>query len=165
MPIHTSGDVCGHPGLTTQRSQIGRRLDACLEDTDGTLSGHTIRALRADLTGFTAWCAERGLSPLPARAGTVVAYIEAMTPVRASATVRRYVWSIATVHKVAGERSPLEDAAVQRALTRMHRKNGIRQSQVRGLEHRASSDLPDRLLQRDRTGARRGPVPMLLSCQ
>ena len=133
MPIHTSGDVCGHPGLTTQRSQIGRRLDACLEDADGTLSGHTIRALRADLAGFTAWCAERGLSPLPARAGTVVAYIEAMTPVRASATVRRYVWSIATVHKVAGERSPLEDAAVQRALTRMHRENGIRQSQVRGL--------------------------------
>ena len=133
MPIHTSGDVCGHPGLTTQRSQIGRRLDACLEDADGTLSGHTIRALRADLAGFTAWCAERGLSPLPARAGTVVAYIEAMTPVRASATVRRYVWSIATVHKVAGKRSPLEDAAVQRALKRMHRKNGIRQSQVRGL--------------------------------
>ena len=62
-----------------------------------------------------------------------MAYIEAMTPIRASATVRRYVWSIATVHKVAGERSPLEDAAVQRALKRMHRKNGSRQSQVRGL--------------------------------
>ena len=134
MPIHASGDVSGHPGLTTQRPQIGRRLDACLEEADGTLSGHTIRTLRADLAGFTAWCAERGLSPLPATsAGTVVSYIEAMTPVRASATVRRYVWSIATVHKVAGERSPLEDAAVQRALTRMHRKNGIRQSQVRGL--------------------------------
>ena len=133
MPFYALGDVFGPPDLSIQKSQIGRHLDACLEDADGTLSGHTIRALRADLTGFTAWCAERGLSPLPVRAGTVVAYIEAMTPVRASATVRRYVWSIATVHKVAGERSPLEDAAVQRALTRMHRKNGIRQSQVRGL--------------------------------
>ena len=133
MPFYALGDVFGPPDLSIQKSQIGRRLDCCLEDADGTLSGHTIRALRADLAGFTAWCAERGLSPLPVRAGTVVAYIEAMAPVRASATVRRYVSSIATVHKLAGEPNPLEDASVQRALKRMHRKNGSRQSQVRGL--------------------------------
>ena len=133
MPFYALGDVFGPPDLSIQKSQIGRRLDCCLEDADGTLSGHTIRALRADLAGFTAWCAERGLSPLPARAGTVVAYIEAMAPVRASATVRRYVSSIATVHKLAGEPNPLEDASVQRALKRMHRKKGSRQSQVRGL--------------------------------
>ena len=133
MPFYALGDVFGPPDLSIQKSQIGRRLDCCLEDADGTLSGHTIRALRADLAGFTAWCAERGLSPLPVRAGTVVAYIEAMAPVRASATVRRYVSSIATVHKLAGEPNPLEDASVQRALKRMHRKKGSRQSQVRGL--------------------------------
>ena len=69
MPFYALGDVFGHPDLSIQKSQIGRRLDCCLEDADGTLSGHTIRALRADLAGFTAWCAERGLSPLPARAG------------------------------------------------------------------------------------------------
>ncbi len=133
MPFYALGDVFGPPDLSIQKSQIGRRLDCCLEDADGTLSGHTIRALRADLAGFTAWCAERGLSALPALARTVVAYIEAMAPVRASATVRRYVSSIATVHKLAGEPNPLEDASVQRALKRMHRKKGIRQSQVRGL--------------------------------
>ena len=83
--------------------------------------------------GTTAWCAERGLAPLPARAATVVAYIEAMASVRAPATVRRYVSSVATVHKAAGEGSLLEHVTVRRALTRMHRRTGWRQTQVQGL--------------------------------
>ena len=74
-----------------------------------------------------------GRSPLPACAGTVVAYIEAMARVRAPATVRRYVSSVATVHKAAGERSPLEHVTVRRALKRMHRRKGRRQRQVQGL--------------------------------
>ena len=69
MPIHTSGDVCGHPGLTTQRSQIGRRLDACLEDADGTLSGHTIRALRADLAGVHGVVRRAGALSAPRESG------------------------------------------------------------------------------------------------
>ena len=125
--------MSGPTGPTTRRSQIGERLAACLQDAGGALSGNTVRALRADLEGFAAWCAERGLSPLPARAATVAAYVDAMAGVRAPATVRRYVFSIAAMHKAAGERSPLERAAVQRALQRMRRRRGARQTQVQGL--------------------------------
>ena len=89
--------------------------------------------MRADLERFTSWCAERGLSPLPARAVTVVAYVEAMASDRAPATVCRYVSSIAAAHKAAGEQSPLEHATVPRALKRMHRQKGCRQTQVQGL--------------------------------
>lgn len=120
-------------GPTTARSQTGERLAACLEEACGVLSRHSARALRADLGRFGDWCAGRGLSPLPARASTVAAYVEAMAPGRAPGTVRRYVASIATVHRAAGERSPLEHAAVQRALTRMRHEKGSRQRQVRGL--------------------------------
>ena len=133
MPISAPGVVSRLPGAATQESQNGERLTAYLEDARGALSGNTVRAVRADLERFIAWCAEQGRSPLPACAATVVAYIEAMASVRAPATVRRYVSSVATVHKAAGERSPLEHVTVRRALKRMHRRKGRRQRQVQGL--------------------------------
>ena len=133
MPISASGDVSEIGDPATQKSQDGERLATYLQDVHGALSGHTVRAVRADLARYTAWCAKRGLAPLPARAATVVAYIEAMASVRAPATVRRYVSSVATVHKAAGEGSLLEHVTVRRALTRMHRRTGWRQTQVQGL--------------------------------
>ena len=133
MRMSAPGGVSDRPDAATRKSQNGERLTAYLEDAHGALSGHTVRAVRADLERFAAWCAEWGRSPLPARAGTVVAYVEAMASERAPATVRRYVSSVATVHKAAGERSPLEHVTVRRALKRMHRQRGCRQRQVRGL--------------------------------
>ena len=133
MRISAPGGVSDRPDPATRKSQPGERLTAYLEDARGALSGHTVRAVRADLERFAAWCAERGRSPLPARAATVVSYVEALASERAPATVRRYVSSIATVHKAAGERSPLEHVTVRRALKRMHRQRGCRQRQVRGL--------------------------------
>ncbi len=133
MPISGPEVVSGPTSPAPKKSQTGERLAACLNDTVGALSGNTVRALRADLEGFSAWCTERRLSPLPARAATVAAYVDAMAGVRAPATVRRYVFSIATVHKAAGERSPLEHATVQRAVQRMRRRKGARQTQVQGL--------------------------------
>ena len=56
-----------------------------------------------------------------------------MAAVRAPATVRRYVFSIVTVHRAAGEQGPLEHPEVQRALQRMRQRNGCRQRQVQGL--------------------------------
>ena len=109
---------------------LGEVLEAA---DDGSLSGHTVRALRGDLQGFAAWCAERDLCPLPARAGTVVAYIEAVSAGRAPATVRRHVSSSAAVHTAAGQGSPLEHAQVRRALRRMRRRRGSRQAQALGL--------------------------------
>ena len=133
MRISALGCMSSPPNPAIELSQMGERLDAVLEDARGALSRHTIRALRADLNAFASWCAERGLAPLPALARTVAAYVEAMAAVRAPATVRRYVFSIVTAHRAAGERSPLEHPEVQRALQRMRRRNGCRQRQVQGL--------------------------------
>ena len=115
MRISTPGGVSDRPDPATRKSQNGERLTAYLEDARGALSGNTVRAVRADLERFGAWCAGRGLSPLPARAATVVAYVEAMASVRAPATVRRYVSSIAAAHKAVGEHSPLERVTMRRA--------------------------------------------------
>ena len=133
MRISVPRCVSQSPDSATRRSQTGERLDAILEDARGAFSRHTVRALKADLYAFASWCAERGLSPLPALARTVAAYVEAMAAVRAPATVRRYVFSIVTVHRAAGEQGPLEHPEVQRALQRMRQRNGCRQRQVQGL--------------------------------
>ena len=133
MQISGPRRVSGPPDRAITLSQTGERLDACLEDAWGALADHTVRALRADLDAFGSWCAERDLSPLPARAETVAAYVDAMAGSRAPATVRRYVCSIVAAHRAAGEEGPLDHPPVQRALQRMRRRNGSRQSQVHGL--------------------------------
>ena len=133
MPSLYAGCASRHSEADTILSQARKRLAACLDDAGDSVSQHTIRAMRADLDAFAAWCAGRGLSSLPARPGTVVAYVDAMAEVRAPTTVRRYLFSIATAHRWTGERSPLEDAGVQRALRRMRRSKGRRPRQVRGL--------------------------------
>ena len=79
------------------------------------------------------WCGERGLCALPARSATVAEYIEAMAIVRAPATVRRYVSSIASLHTAIGTRNPVQHVRVKRALQRMRRRNGCRQMQALGL--------------------------------
>lgn len=112
---------------------IGERLSAYLKDARGAFSENTERAVRSDVEIFTDWCAARGLSALPASTETVVSFIDAMARVRAPATVRRYIFSIATLHKAVQLQNPLKRTRVKLALQRMHRKRGRRQEQVRGL--------------------------------
>ncbi len=143
MPISGADPDSGSEGADTNAARARERLAACLDDASGSLSHHTIRAIRTDLDAFASWCAGRGLSPLPARPGTVAAYVGAMAEVRAVATVRRYLYSIATAHRWAGEPSPLGHAGVQRALRRMRRRNGSRQRQVKGLTWKLRRRLID----------------------
>ena len=109
------------------------RLSAYLGDAKGAFSEHTERAVRSDVGIFTDWCETRGFRALPARTDTVVAFIDAMAKVRAPATVRRYVFSIVTLHKAVQLPSPLKRTGVKLALQRMYRRKGRRQAQVQGL--------------------------------
>ena len=108
-----------------------------LEDTVGgagnAFSRNTERAVRSDLAIFARWCAEHGLRELPAQPETVAAFVDAMAEVRAPATVRRYVASIATAHRAAGLETTLKSPPVHLAFKRMHRNKGRRQAQARGL--------------------------------
>ena len=108
-------------------------LTAYLEAARGALSRNTERALRADMQIFAAWCRRHFRAAFPASAATVVAFVDEMAQVKTPATVRRYVSSIAALHKALRQTSPLESAAVRFALQRMHRLRGRRQAQVQGL--------------------------------
>ena len=108
-------------------------LTAYLEEARGAFSRNTVRALRADVQIFSAWCRQHFRAAFPADAATVVAFVDDMARVKTPATVRRYVSSIGTLHKALGQTNPLDSAAVRFALQRMHRCRGRRQAQVQGL--------------------------------
>ena len=117
-------------------------FDACAATARGALSANTERAVRSDLAIYAAWCAERGVPALPASAETIAAFVDAMATLRAPATVRRYVASIAAAHRALGLAKRAKSEPVRRALQRMHRRKGRRQEQAKGL----TGALRERLL-------------------
>ena len=108
-------------------------LAAYFEAAKGAFSPNTERALRADVQVFEAWCRRHFRAPFPASPETVAAFVDDMAGIKTPATVRRYVSSIAALHKALRQPNPLESASVRFALQRMHRRRGRRQAQVQGL--------------------------------
>ena len=106
-------------------------------------SENTERAMKSDLRIFTRWCDERGAAPLPAKAETVAAFVDAMAERRAPATVRRYVTSITSAHRAIGMDKTLKSPPVRRALERMYRRKGRRQAHA----HALTSSLRRRMLE------------------
>ena len=133
-------------------TSIGAWLHTYLRTVKGAISANTERAIQGDIKRFSSWCVKHCRRALPARPSTVAAFIDALGRRRAPATVRRYVTSIATVHKAIGAENPLEQPAVQLALQRMHRRRGRRQAQVEGLTwsliRRLLAHAGDRLIDR-----------------
>lgn len=99
-------------------------------DAQGAYAANTERALRSDVAVFSDWCTGAGLSSLPALAGTVAAFVGAMTATKAPSTVRRYLSSVATFHRAAKLPNPCEAEPVRLALKRLHREKGRAQVQA-----------------------------------
>ena len=108
LDIGDRGGVQGEP--------VKRRLAAYLASAGTAVGAHTARAWRADVGIFCAWCAGDGREALPADAATVVAFMDAMARSRSPATVRRYVSSVSTLHRVLREENPAATESVKRAL-------------------------------------------------
>jgi site-specific recombinase XerD len=95
---------------------------------------NTLRAWRADWSAFRKFCAEQHLSVLPASPHTVRAYVQHCTFTgKKSATVRRYLATIARVHLAAELLSPCASEPVRLALKEMTREQPTRQRQARAL--------------------------------
>ena len=79
--------------------EVEEQLAGFFEIARSAFSRNTERALRSDLRVFLTWCQHHGVAAIPARASNVVAFVDDMGRSRAPATVRRYVSSIATLHR------------------------------------------------------------------
>jgi integrase len=113
------------------------------KDAQGAFAPNTVRALRADTATFTAWCHAAGVPALPASSQTVADFIDAMRAAgKRPATIRRYVSSIAHLHRAAELPVPSDSNTVKLALRRMMKEDGAAQQQADGLTRR----LVDRAL-------------------
>lgn len=117
------------------------RLARYSELARGAHSPNTIAAVRSDTEIFSAWCRKMGVTPLPADPSTVAAFVDAMGQGRAPATVRRYVSSIAHLHRAAELPNPAAAAAVKMSLKRLHREKGRAQAQAAPL-NRGTPQVP-----------------------
>ncbi len=89
-------------------------------DARGAYASNTERALCADVAIFSAWCTDAGVPFLPASPVVAARFVDSMGAMKAPATVRRYVSSVATFHRAAGLPSPCEALEVRLALKRLH---------------------------------------------
>ena len=119
-------------------------LDATMARIEGAYAPSSIRAYRADFAEFARFCVARGWLALPALPEHLAAFVDSLTAggVRSSASIRRAVSGICTVHKLNRLPLPGQDPEVAIAMKRMHRTLGRAAKQAQGIR----ADLLERLL-------------------
>lgn len=107
--------------LSTQAARSLARAQAYQSAADAPA---TLRAYRADLENFRAWCLERALSPMPATAEIVGAYLADAGRGYALPTLRRRVAAIARAHRIAGQPLDTRHPAIRETLRGIARTHG-----------------------------------------
>jgi hypothetical protein len=95
--------------------EIAGRLESHAQAARGALADRTCRALASDSRIWSAWCAERNVSALPAEPTTVVAFVDGQGEIKSPATIRRYVATIAHMHRAAELTDPTKAEVVRLA--------------------------------------------------
>ncbi len=118
------------PWLDVAPDRLLENLSRYQAHAQGAFAANTERARRADWRVFMDWCAQRTLTPLPAKPETVATFIDDMSELKAPATVRRCVSTVATAHQAAQASNPCATHVVKLALQRVARTCPNRQKQA-----------------------------------
>jgi hypothetical protein len=106
--------ISGVYGLAQLRgSEVAGRLEAHANAARGALADQTCRAPAFDSRIWSACCAERNVSALPADPIAVVALVDAEAKLKSFATVRRYIATIAHMHRAAELADPTKAEIVR----------------------------------------------------
>ena len=97
------------------------------------LAPETLRAYRADLADFEAWCAAHGAEPLPAAAPAVAAYLAALAPTHSRSALERRLAAIGHAHRVRGLEWTPSHPAIRTTLQGIARLHGSRVRQAAAL--------------------------------
>jgi site-specific recombinase XerD len=95
-------------------------------------AANTARAYTSDLKGFSRWCHQFGVSPLPAPPALLANYVAALANHgRKVATIERAVSAISQAHVKAGFPSPRFDQTFRQVMTGIRRRLGVRPTKKR----------------------------------
>jgi site-specific recombinase XerD len=120
-----------------------KRLQETITKIEGAYAPSTIRAYRVDFQDLIKFCAERNAQPLPAQPQLVAEYICKLTNSgRSSASIRRAIAGIATIHKLNRHEDPTKDPDVTLEMRRMHRNLGRSSNQAGSI----NADTLDKLI-------------------
>lgn len=111
-----------------------QRLAQTLQKIDGAYAHSTIRAYRADFIQFIEFCEERNENALPAKPLSIIDFIiQLSSGRRSSASIRRAICGISSIHKLNRFDDPTKDPDVILEMRRMHRKLGRASRQASGI--------------------------------
>lgn len=94
---------------------------------------NTRRAYLSDWSGWQAWCALRGVSPLPAHADSVACYLADKAETLKVSTLARHLATISKAHQLAGVPNPCRDVKVRDTLAGLRRVYGTAPNEAPGL--------------------------------
>jgi len=111
----------------TDLMALAQLEDAVRDYARASKATNTLRAYRADLADFTLWCADHGLTRLPAAPETVALYISALAQSDARAsTIQRRLSALSQAHQLAGhEPSPTQAPLVRSTMAGIRRRLGV----------------------------------------
>ncbi len=102
-----------------------KKLHDILNMISDAYAANTIRAYKADFEELIVFCNENKLSALPAKPATVAKFINEIANTKiTSASIRRKLVSIATIHRWANLIDPTKSPEAKLAVRKMHRKLG-----------------------------------------
>lgn len=119
-----------------------RDWQAALVRLDGAYSEHTLRAYRADVRAYAAWCEAERLTPFAGEASSLRRYVDRGLAAAAPNTIRRKMVALRTVFRLLGHTQALADPAVMLSVRRALRRSGRPTAQALGI----GAALRDRLI-------------------
>ena len=120
-PAHPRRLDEGQPPLSLKAARSVARSQAYQSAAD---APSTLRAYKADLANFKAWCIERHIDPMPSTPEIVGAYLADAGRGYALSTLRRRVAAIARAHRIARQPLDTRHPAIRETLRGIGRTHG-----------------------------------------
>jgi integrase len=105
-------------------------IDALFQQLEGAYAGNTLLNYKTDFRSYEQWCRTQDIAPLPACPEALVDYIEHLSAINKSATIRRKIHSLSSLLKLLDLDDATKAPAVVIALKRANRTLGRAQEQA-----------------------------------